>query len=146
MTFFVVSLLSQVFFSQLITYFAPTILPAISTSSDKKLAVPEEEHQEGEQKKEPPEDTRLMFLRYVFHEVRVPLNSLILGLQLLQDSLMLTVVDKETIQMMQEAANFMTETLNDVLSLQKIEQGMFDLEMKPFSPKQLVYTVLKNFK
>jgi hypothetical protein len=92
------------------------------------------------------EESKLMFLRYVFHEVRVPLNSLSLGLQLLHDSTTIVPSDMETINMMQEAAHFMTETLNDVLSLQKIEQGMFELEIKPFSPVQMVHSVLNNFR
>lgn len=92
------------------------------------------------------DDSKLMFLRYVFHEVRVPLNSVTLGLQLLQDSEHLSDQDRETIFLMREAVGFMSETLNDVLSLQKIEEGMLELEFKPFQPIALVQSVLSNFR
>ncbi len=92
------------------------------------------------------EESRLMFLRYVFHEVRVPLNSVVLGLQLLQDNREFARVEKETLTMMKDATSFMAETLNDVLSLQKIEQGMLELEYKPFSPKRLLSAVISNFR
>jgi signal transduction histidine kinase len=91
-------------------------------------------------------ESRLMFLRYVFHEVRVPLNSISLGLQLLDDSSWLHIEDKETITMMTDATKFMAETLNDVLSLQKIEEGKLHLEMKAFSPDRLVTSVVNTFR
>jgi hypothetical protein len=92
------------------------------------------------------EEARLMFLRYVFHEVRVPLNSVVLGLQLLQDNKAFARAEKETLSMMKDATSFMAETLNDVLSLQKIEQGMLELEYKPFSPNRLISSVVSNFR
>lgn len=92
------------------------------------------------------EDSRLMFLRYVFHEVRVPLNSIVLGLQILLDNDSITSQEPETLSMMREATTFMAETLNDVLSLQKIEQGMLQLEYKPFLINHLVQAVMSNFK
>ncbi len=92
------------------------------------------------------EESRLNFLRYVFHEVRVPLNSVVLGLQLLQDNRYFAHVERETLTMMKDATNFMSETLNDVLSLQKIEQGMMELDIKPFAPKRLVSAVLSSFR
>lgn len=92
------------------------------------------------------EEARLMFLRYVFHEVRVPLNSISLGLQLLEDSSHMMSQDLDMIKMMKEATMFMSETLNDVLSLQKMEQGMLELEIKPFAPYDLVHSVLNNFR
>lgn len=98
------------------------------------------------EEKKKAEESRLMFLRYVFHEVRVPLNSVSLGLQLLQESDSVGEQDKETISMMREATGFMAETLNDVLSLQKIEEGMLQLEYKPFAPYNLVKAVLTNFR
>lgn len=92
------------------------------------------------------EESRLMFLRYVFHEVRVPLNSISLGLQLINDSPHITPQDHEMINMMNEATTFMSETLNDVLSFQKMEQGMLELEIQPFVPIDLVQSVLHNFR
>lgn len=99
------------------------------------------------EEKKKAEESRLMFLRYVFHEVRVPLNSVALGLQLLQDSSSnFSEEDRETISLMREATGFMAETLNDVLSLQKIEEGMLELELKPFQPHTLIRAVISNFR
>lgn len=98
------------------------------------------------EEKKKAEESRSMFLRYVFHEVRVPLHSVMLGLQLLQDSRSLSSEERETLGMIREATGFMAGTLNDVLSLQKIEEGKLELEYKPFSPHKLALDVLNNFR
>lgn len=71
---------------------------------------------------------RNQFVRYVFHEVRVPLNSLTMGLHLLktQGPQMKEEVSN-TMEVMSEAIHNMGETLNDVLSIQKIEEGKLAL-------------------
>jgi signal transduction histidine kinase len=71
-------------------------------------------------------ESRRAFLRYVFHEVRVPLNSISMGLYVLK-SFTFTNETSETLGMMQEATHLMAETLNDVLSIQKIEEDKLDL-------------------
>jgi signal transduction histidine kinase len=82
---------------------------------------------------------RRAFLRYVFHEVRVPLNSISLGLELLTESEGITQEDdKETVIMMKEAITFMGETLNDVLAIQKVEEGALTLIFKPFDLNDLI--------
>ena len=91
-------------------------------------------------------ESRRSFLRYVFHEVRVPLNSITLGLHLLDESRSLEESDAETINMMREATFFMTETLNDVLSIQKIEEGMLELHFERFWIRELVHTVSLSFR
>ena len=77
--------------------------------------------------------TRRSFLRYVFHEVRVPLNSLVLGIKLLNASDHLSTDETEALTMMEESSRYMSETLNDVLSIDKIEQGAFVLNREKFS-------------
>lgn len=74
------------------------------------------------------DSARKAFLRYVFHEVRVPLNSITMGLHLLKANPISSRDSIETIEMMSEATHFMSETLNDVLSIQKIEEGKLDLD------------------
>jgi signal transduction histidine kinase len=81
---------------------------------------------------------RRAFLRYVFHEVRVPLNSISLGLELLAESEKIVNDDKETVVMMREAITFMGETLNDVLAIQKVEEGALKLIFKPFDINDLL--------
>ena len=86
-------------------------------------------------------NSRRAFLKYVFHEVRVPLNSICMGLQLLQESETIVDEDRETVEMMKEATHFMSETLNDVLSIQKIEEGKLDLHFEPFNVSDVLNTV-----
>ena len=63
------------------------------------------------------------FLRYVMHEVRVPLSSIVMGINFLEGSNNLVTDEKDTIVMMKGATDFMRETLNDILCMQKIEEG-----------------------
>lgn len=85
-------------------------------------------------------------LRYVFHEVRVPLNSITLGTDLLLQNDSLTEEEVETLFMMKDASMFMTNTLNDVLSLQKIEDGKLQLEEKLFAPESIIKSMLSNLR
>lgn len=88
---------------------------------------------------------RRAFLRYVFHEVRVPLNSISLGLELLAESDMIVNDDKETVIMMREAITFMGETLNDVLAIQKVEEGALKLIFKPFDIGDLLNVSIQPY-
>ncbi len=92
------------------------------------------------------ENNKVKFMQFVLHEVRVPLNSIVLGLDLLSNESELSEGISETIDMMKQSATFMVATLNDVLSWQKIEQGMVELELKPFSPSQLIHSVIASFR
>lgn len=89
--------------------------------------------------------SRRAFLRYVFHEVRVPLNSISLGVQILSSSELLDKTDMETVGMIREAVTFMGETLNDVMALQKIEEGSMELIYKAFSISDLFQNVEDSF-
>eukprot|EP01033_Poteriospumella_lacustris_P016855 gene16855-12065_t len=88
--------------------------------------------------------SRRAFLRFVFHEVRVPLNSISMGVQVLEGSPMATE-DQDTVSMMKEAVHAMGETLNDVMALQKVEEGSLELYYKPFSIADLFQNVEDSF-
>ena len=83
---------------------------------------------------------RRQFLRYVMHEVRVPLNSVTAGIGVM-DKQPLDDDGRDTLQMMKAATSYMSSTLNNVLSMQKIEEGKFELTMSPFLVEDLVKTV-----
>ena len=76
-------------------------------------------------------ETRRAFLRYVMHEVRIPLNSVTAGIGVLR-SYKLDEEGHDTLSMMDSATVYMAETLNNILSMQKIEEGKFELIMSPF--------------
>jgi signal transduction histidine kinase len=85
-------------------------------------------------------DTRRAFMRYIFHEVRVPLNTITMGLSVLKDDLdsHLSLHAGEAINMMTGATDFMSDTLNDVLSIHKIEEGAMELAMQPFKITEII--------
>ena len=70
-------------------------------------------------------EARRNFLKYISHELRSPLNSLTIGIEILQSSENMKEGDLESLGMMKDASIFMGDTLNNVLSIQKIEEGAF---------------------
>jgi signal transduction histidine kinase len=90
--------------------------------------------------------SRRAFIRYVFHEVRVPLNSIALGIQILANqSMELDKTMMDTLCMIRDAVNFMGDTLNDVMALQKVEEGALELIYKPFSIYDLFQNIQDTF-
>ena len=98
-------------------------------------------------------EKRRQFLRYVMHEVRVPLNAVKLGLTSIADSLFGCLdepndmvqndsIGKEShlsrsgvegiVDVVNRSIDSMSETLNDVLSFAAIEEGRFVLHGEPF--------------
>ena len=62
-------------------------------------------------------------MKYIFHELRSPLNSLTIGIEVLEKSDGLREGDLESLGVMKVASTFMNDTLNNVLNIQKIEEG-----------------------
>ena len=87
------------------------------------------------------EQERRAFMRYMFEEVRVPLKSVTLGIALLKNSEEIRGADRETVVMIKDAGDYMTETLNDILVIEKIEAGNLILNMKPFHILDLLNAV-----
>jgi len=52
----------------------------------------------------------------------------------------------DLIQLLRDQCSVVGHILSDVLSLQKIEEGKFDLEMAPFSPELLVQNTVDSFR
>ena len=91
-------------------------------------------------------EARRAFLKYLFHEVRTPLNSLCIGIEVLDGHCQTDKEANESLTMMRGAVEFMSGTLNDVLSMQKIEEGKLDLDMRPFAFGDVISTVFATFK
>jgi signal transduction histidine kinase len=91
-------------------------------------------------------EARREHMKYIFHEVRTPLNSITMGIDLLEDGLLLGCKEKEYLDMMRSATVFMSDTLNDVLSLQKIEEGKLELEISSFNIRKSVDKVFNTMK
>ena len=86
------------------------------------------------------------FLRYIFHEVRVPLNSISMGTCLLQNSHYLSHDDQETLSLMARASISLSDTVDDVLMLQKIEEGKLTLNYSSFTIHDVINTLLNSLK
>ena len=90
-------------------------------------------------------NARRGFLKYIFHEVRTPLNSVAIGIEVLELSDNLDATDREHLAVMKTATNYMSDTLNSVLNMQKIEEGKFELEYTPFVFLELLKLVRIKF-
>ncbi|KAL8283844.1 hypothetical protein RQP46_005276 [Phenoliferia psychrophenolica] len=80
-------------------------------------------------------DSNRRFSSYIFHEVRVPLNTALLAVQNLEGA---QVFDKTSDQAVEYAAlegslQMMSQVLNDVLDFTRMEKGGFSSVSRPFS-------------
>lgn len=89
---------------------------------------------------------RREFMKYIFNEVRTPLNSLSVGLDVLGMSDNLDDQERECLLTMKSASEFMSETLDDVLSMQKVEEGSLKLELTTMSLQQVITRIFATFK
>jgi len=85
-----------------------------------------------------------LFLRFVFHEVRVPFHSLLLGLEHLAAQTGLEE-HQTLLSMLIQSAEMMHRTINDVLLLSRLEDGKLELESAPFSVSKMAKTTLQSF-
>ena len=79
-------------------------------------------------------DMRRNFVRFISHEVRTPLNSLSMGLKLMKKGIENGESREEilnTLEEVREACEIAVETLNEILSYDKIESGLMVLEKTP---------------
>jgi signal transduction histidine kinase/CheY-like chemotaxis protein len=113
------------------------------------------------------------FVRYIFHEVRVPLNAIMLGLNELQElagfneaeistvstsqdsvkSLPLkqtpgrwSVEQQELVSLVVQQSQVVARILNDVLSLSKIEDGALQLQYGNFSLHSMILSTMQSFR
>lgn len=86
--------------------------------------------------------SRRQLLRYVFHEMRAPLNSISMAVDLLthhskKGTPKNKFQDLEALQIIEEAALTMERTLKDTMTLQKIDEGSLVAQCKIFSVHSL---------
>lgn len=90
------------------------------------------------------------FIRYIFHEVRVPFNAIVLGFEQLELDLRehasLLPGALETLGIISEQSNVVTRILNDVLSMQKIEDGALTLDIDVFNIERMIQNALYAFR
>ena len=89
--------------------------------------------------------TKKEFLRYMMHEMRVPLSSVSTGLGVLESNSGLSGDMRSILSIMTNATSSMRETLDDMLLMQQLGEGTFELHMGPFYLRELVDAV-KNIR
>ncbi|KAM0747572.1 hypothetical protein T439DRAFT_383198 [Meredithblackwellia eburnea MCA 4105] len=81
------------------------------------------------------QDARRRFQNYIFHEVRVPLNTAMLAIQNLQasDAFHGQTEHREEYAALDSSLKMMSQVLNDVLDFSRMEKGGFSSVSRPFS-------------
>ena len=95
-------------------------------------------------------DAKKRFIRYIFHEVRVPFNAMVLGIEQLKSDVAshhhILPEANETLKILADQSDVVTHILNDVLSLQKIEDAAFTLDKICFNIDRMIRSTLYSFK
>ena len=103
----------------------------------------------AEEKAQAAANAREEFLAHVSHEIRTPLNSIVGAVDLISAQMPRTGSDgdwPELLSTVEASAEGLMRLLNDTLDLSKIDAGMLDLEVLPFSPVQLAKEVLTLYR
>ncbi|WWD17522.1 hypothetical protein CI109_101963 [Kwoniella shandongensis] len=80
-------------------------------------------------------DSKKRFVSYIFHEVRVPLNTALLAVQNLDGENVFQGLEEDQAEMvhgLMGSLTMMEKVLNDVLSFNRMESGKFAQAKKPF--------------
>ena len=81
-------------------------------------------------------------LANISHEIRTPLNSLKGLIDLLKNSNKHNSIDKEIIQTVDNDISVINSTINDILSLSKLEAGSLEIKLDYFSPYKLIEEIV----
>jgi signal transduction histidine kinase/DNA-binding response OmpR family regulator len=84
------------------------------------------------------------FLANMSHEIRTPINSVIGFTHLLQKT-HLSAEQQQFVNLIKTSGNNLLNIVNDILDISKLEANMLQLEKKPFSIKELLYTLEMMF-
>ncbi len=77
------------------------------------------------------------FLAVMSHEIRTPLNGVI-GFSQILESMPLNDKEKSFVIKIRQSGETLLSTINDILSLSKIEAGKIDIEKRPFDIRETI--------
>ncbi|EIM79723.1 uncharacterized protein STEHIDRAFT_126395 [Stereum hirsutum FP-91666 SS1] len=87
------------------------------------------------------------FASYIFHEVRVPLNTAMLAYQNMQtnDAFKPETLEEQSIEVyaLEASLTMMQQVLNDALDLQKMDAGRFESHPRPFPLHRSLHNALR---
>jgi len=89
-----------------------------------------------------------MFIRYISHEMRTPLNTAFLGLKLLSDDLRRdgSSADRlDTVKDVKESCDIAINILNELLVFDKLQTGLLHLESEHVAPWSFIQDTVKTF-
>ncbi len=81
------------------------------------------------------------FLANMSHELRTPLNGILGLLDLALESESDTTVQRHQVELARESSRVLSDLLNDVLDLSRIEAGRLEIESTPFDLRRLLDSV-----
>ena len=93
-------------------------------------------------------DSKREFVRFIAHELRNPLNTVYLGLNLLKKSLKEILAPEDimrTLRDVQSSCDASLTILNDMLSYEKLDAGILTLDRTIFSPMALLESSTRPF-
>ena len=96
-------------------------------------------------------EAKKIFVRYISHELRTPLNTAFLGLKLLVDDFKGSDneddIDRyDTIETINKSVLYAVEILNGILTFDRIEAGLMELDKHDVPVASMVTTCVKGFK
>ena len=93
-------------------------------------------------------DTKSMFIRYISHEIRNPLNSVQLGLDSLEENMCKNEENFGLLEILRDvkaSLQVSITTLNDMLTSDKIRSGLLNLERKKVNLQNFLTTIIQRF-
>lgn len=84
------------------------------------------------------------FIDYIFHEIRVPLNTIIIGINNLKTNVIFEP-EYEQLNIIDKSLQQTTHILNDILDMNKIYNGKFEIQREFININNLIHTIIQSF-
>mgnify|MGYP002338702554 CR=1 FL=1 len=133
------------FLTSEIQYFnmVETFLNQASIALQRKML--ENELWKAKEKAEENERLKTAFLANLSHEIRTPLNIILGYVQLLNTPNLLQQDKTQYINAIHDSSDHLTDIIDDVLSMAKLETGQQSLQISPFNLNALIFEIYLSF-